>query len=308
MARNHLTLAALATAAVAGLDVVHSAPFGFGAQGDYDSALLTGRDGKHWVVRVPRNERAEAEQSADLVALRALSAGVRSRLPFTVSAFGGQTPISGTRAIVYEFVYGTKTPLADVTPELATSIGEAIAAVHSLPTSFVADAGLPVQAPLDSLRSALGVLDRAASTGLVPAQLLARWEEATEDTGLWQFAPCVVNGSLTADSVLAADERVTGVLGWQELKVGDPARDLFWLLGSADTDVVENAWSAYLAGRGTTDRHVRQRAMLSAELEIAMWLLWGTEQKSTEIVDDAVDMMHDLVERVRSDEMDPITA
>ena len=41
---------------------------------------------------MPRSEAAEAEQSADLLALRALSAGVRSRLPFAVSTFAGPAP------------------------------------------------------------------------------------------------------------------------------------------------------------------------------------------------------------------------
>ena len=89
MARSHLTLAALATSAVADLDVVGAQSFG-APGGDFDSAILTGRDGRHWIVRVPRSERAEQEQSADLIALRALSAGVRARLPFTVSTFAGQ--------------------------------------------------------------------------------------------------------------------------------------------------------------------------------------------------------------------------
>src|ERR1700712_1869237 len=148
MARSHLTLAALATSAVPGLDIVEASSFG-GAGGGFDSALLTARDGKHWLVRVPSNERAEAEQSAYLVALRALRAGVRTRLHFSVSAFGGQTPYSGTRAVVYEFVYGSKIPLASVDVAKASSIGRAIAAIHALPTSFVADSGLPVQSSVE---------------------------------------------------------------------------------------------------------------------------------------------------------------
>ena len=165
MARSHLTLAALATSAVPGLDIVETASFG-GAGGDFDCALLTGRDGRHWLVRVPRNERAEAEQSADLVALRALSAGVRTRLHFSVSAFAGQTPINGTRAIVYEFVYGSKVPLGSLDVGQASSIGRAIAAIHALPTSFIADSGLPVLSALECLRACVTVIDRAAATGL----------------------------------------------------------------------------------------------------------------------------------------------
>jgi macrolide phosphotransferase len=305
MARSHLTLAALATSAVPGLDIVEASVFG-GAGGGFDCALLTARDGRHWLVRVPRNERAEAEQSADLVALRALSAGVRTRLHFSVSAFAGQTPINGTRAIVYEFVYGSKVSLAGVDVAKASSIGRAVAAIHALPTSFVADSGLPVLSALECLRSCVTILDRAAATGLVPAALLSRWEAATEETRLWQFQPTVINGSLSADSLLFAGGEVTGVLGWQELRVGDPARDLSWLLGASDENVPEVAIDAYNEVRGGGDRQVRQRAMLYAELEVAKWLLHGTELRNQEIVDDAVDLLANLTDSAHRDVLNPL--
>lgn len=311
MARSHLTLAALATSAVAGLDAVAAASFGSSQGSDYDAAIITGADGKHWIIRVPRNPRAEAEQSADLVALRALSAGVRTRLPFAVSAFAGQVPVGGTRGIVYEFVYGGKVALGsyDAGPDsLAASVGRSIAAIHALPTSFVADAGLPVMTSGECLRSCVTIADRAAATGLLPAALIGRWERATEDVDLWQFQPTVINGALTADSILSAEGRVTGVLGWQDLRVGDPARDLQWLIGSRSDAVVDSAFDAYGQVRGLGDRQLKQRAMLYAELEIAKWLLHGTEVRSTEIVDDAVEMLTGLVDNIRNDVMNPIGA
>lgn len=310
MARSHLTLAALATSAVADLDLAAAASFGSAAGSEFDSAILTGRDGRHWIIRVPRNERAEAQQSADLVALRALSVGIRGRLPFTVSSFVGQTPFHGTRAVVYEFVYGAKTPLAEYTAGqdgFAASIGRAIGAIHNLPTSFIADAGLPALTPVECLRSTLTIMDRASATGLIPAALLQRWEAATEESKLWQFQPTVINGDLSADSFLAANGAVTGVLGWHDLRVGDPARDLFWLLGARGELVAESAFDAYNATRGTADRQIKQRAMLYAELEIAKWLLHGTDTRSTEIVDDAVTMLTGLVDDVQNDVMNPIS-
>ena len=54
------------------------------------------------------------------------------------------------------------------------------------------------------------------------------------------------------------------------------------------------------------DRHLRQRAALLAELEVARWLLHGTETRSTEIVDDAVQMLSDLVDETQKDLMNPI--
>lgn len=307
MARSHLTLAALATSAVPGLDVAAAARFG-ASEGDFDAAIVTGRDGRHWIVRAPRTAVAESVQSADLVALRALSAGVRTRLPFAVSSFAGQAPLGGTRAVVYEFVYGNRVPISSYDGELAASVGRGIAAIHGLPTSFVADAGLPVLTAGECLRACTTVADRAAATGLVPAALLGRWEHALEDARLWQFQPVVINGTLDQDSFLFADRAVTGLLGWQDLRVGDPARDLQWLLATGTDDLVDAAFAGYESVRGAGDREVRQRAMLYAELEVAKWLLHGTEVRSTEIVDDAVEMLTALVDRIRSDVMNPIGA
>jgi macrolide phosphotransferase len=308
MARSHLTLAALATSAVDGLDLVSTSSFSVAGENEFDSALLTGRDGRHWIIRVPRNERAEAEQSADLVALRALSAGVRARLPFAVSAFVGQTPAGGTRAVVYEFVYGEKATLHDVVaaPDgLAASMGEAIAAIHTLQTSFVADAGLPVRSAVECLRSTVSIIDRAAATALVPSALLGRWERAIEDSALWQFQPVVTNGSLTADSFLVAEDAVSGILGWHELRVGDPATDLSWVFGTRDEAAIDSVFDAYAHGNRAADRQVAARARLYSELDVVKWLLHGTQSRSTEIVDDAVEMLAALVDSVEN-ELRPI--
>ncbi|MFT4029703.1 MAG: phosphotransferase [Protaetiibacter sp.] len=307
MARSHLTLAALATSAVAELDLVGAAPFGTAGRGDFDTAVVTGRDGRHWIVRVPRSERAEQQQSADLVALRALSQGVRARLPFEVTAFAGQTPVDGTRAVVSEFVYGTPVTLSGIDLELAASIGTAIAAVHALPTSLVTDAGLPVQSAVDAHRAALALVDRAAATGLVPAALLGRWEQAGEDAGLWQFTPTVVNGDLGAGSFLASAGDVTGLLGWHGLRVADPAHDLSWVLGIRREGIADAVFDAYTRSRGGVDRRLRQRATLLSELEVARWLLHGTEQRDTSIVDDAVLMMSRLVDDVAGDASESIS-
>ncbi|MEO8908527.1 MAG: phosphotransferase [Microbacteriaceae bacterium] len=305
MARSHLTLAALATSAVAGLDVAGTRSYSYGGHGDFDAALLNGRDGRELIIRVPTSQAAETEQSADLVALRALTAGIRGRLPFDVPTFVGQAPVGGTRAVVYDFLPGHKVAVEDIQAGeegLAGSIGRAIAAIHSLPTGFVGEAGLPVLASADSHTATLAVIDSAAATGLLPAALRDRWREAAGDSSIWQFQPVVINGALSADSLLIAEEAVVGVLGWSALSVGDPARDLHWLLGMPG-DAAESALSSYGAARQVrTDRQFIRRAMLYAELEIARWLLHGRELHDQSIVDDAVAMLAGLADTVHTDD------
>jgi aminoglycoside phosphotransferase (APT) family kinase protein len=309
MAGSQFTLAALATTAVPGLVVTGTRTLGTVASGDYESAVLRDADGGPLAIRRPRNQRAEARQSADLVAIRALSTGIRSRLPFAVPEYRGQAPIGSTRAIVTTFVDGEHPTLRRLVeaPDLATSVGRAIAAVHVLPTSFVTDAGLPSLTPFEILRSAVSVMDRAVATKLVPAALQQRWEGAARDQQLWQFTPTVVHGSLGVDTILVRDDEVTGVLGWGELRLGDPAKDLAWVLAGR-VDAFDTVLSAYTANGGGRDRQLAQRARVYHELETAQWLLHGVQVKSTEIVDDAVAMMHRLTEAVHAPAAAPLGA
>ncbi|MDH6180430.1 macrolide phosphotransferase [Microbacteriaceae bacterium SG_E_30_P1] len=307
MARSHLTLAALAASAVPDLDAVAAAPFGSGS-GDVESAIITARDGSHWLVKVPTTPHAEAEQSADLVALRALSQGVRARLPFAVAQFAGQVPVSGTRAVVYSFVYGAKVPLASWDATLAASVGAAIGSIHALPSSVVSDAGLPSMTAAECQRACVSIADRAAATGLLPAALVGRWERGLEDARLWQFQPSVIHGSLASESILSAGGTVTGILGWHDLRVGDPAKDLQFVLGTRSESLVESALGAYQRARGAHDRELLQRARLYSELELAQWLLHGTEIHSTEIVDDAVELLTGLADSLRTDVVNPLGA
>ena len=310
MAGSQFTLAALATTTVPGLEVTGTRTLGSVASGDYESALLHDSEGRESVIRRPRNQRAEARQSADLLAIRALSAGIRSRLPFAVPEYRGQAPIGSTRAILTSYVEGEHPALRDLTDrtELATSVGRAIAALHVLPTSFVTDAGLPSLTPFEVLRSAVSVMDRAVATKLVPDALRERWEGAARDQQLWQFTPTVVHGSLGLDSILVRGDDVTGVLGWGELRLGDPAKDLAWILGNRDSTAFDTVLASYTTNGGGRDRQLPQRARVHHELETAQWLLHGVQVKSTEVVDDAVAMMHRLAEAVHAPTAAPLQA
>ncbi|WP_022900648.1 phosphotransferase [Humibacter albus] len=308
MARSHLTLAALATSAVPDLDIAGTRSYSYDLHGDFDSALLTSRDGTEFIIRVPASQDAETEQGADLVALRALTAGVRARMPFDVPEYVGQTPVGGTRAVLYTFLPGDKVALENVQPGdgLAASIGRAIAAIHSLPTSFVTDAGMPTLSTAECLAATKSLIASATATGLVPAALAKRWKEAVDDEDLWRFQPAVINGALTIDSFIVREESVVGLIGWSALRVGDPARDLHWVLGMK-ADAAESALEAYSLARGSaSDPNLLFRATLYAELELARWLIHGRELHDQLIVDDAVAMLDSLVERVHDDDLDPL--
>ncbi|WP_307793895.1 macrolide 2'-phosphotransferase [Actinotalea soli] len=312
MARSPLSLAALATVAIPRLDVVDARaarPSG----GDVDSAVVIDAAGRRWVVRAPRSSAAGAALEAEVALLSRLMEHVDAdRLPFDVPRPVGFAPLpEGGRAVVHPQLKGR--PLAlellGPGPGLAAQVGRAIGALHELPEQTVEDAGLPVYEAEAYRQRRLSEVDEAARTGYVPAGLLRRWERALEDVALWRFRPTVVHGDLSSEQVLCSREAPTGILGWSEAKVADPADDLAWLLVAAPQEAVDPIVEAYTLRRTeTSDRHLVERAMLAGELALARWLLHGVRNDSAEVVDDATAMLVELDEQTSAEEAPVVTA
>jgi aminoglycoside phosphotransferase (APT) family kinase protein len=294
-------LAAVAASAVPGLEAVSVAAAPFPGD-DLDVAVIADRDGAHWTVQVPRTQGAETRQAADVFALTALTPGARARLPFDLPGVAGQAPVRPTRAVVLSWCPGAPASLGTIPTEpngLGWMIGRAIAAIHDLPSTVVTDVGLPVSGPAESRRWATSLAERAAATGLLPAAVQARWEAAVDDPELWQFEPTVIGGDLDAGSFLVDGGALASVTGWHGLAIGDPAADLAWAVPAEH--VADAVFSGYASIAGQSDRRLRHRAALRSELGLARWLLHGTEQRDTAVVDDAVEMLTTLAERIHGD-------
>ncbi|SFS15484.1 Predicted kinase, aminoglycoside phosphotransferase (APT) family [Agrococcus baldri] len=303
MSTNPFTLAALATTAVGGLEVVGATEDG----SDEHRSLVAARlaDGETVQVVLPRSVSALRSAKEHASALSALTLATRSRLPFEVPSVLGTTEAGKSTLFVLTRLGGSTMRLSDISPAkpgLAVSVGQAIAAIHELPTSVAADAGLASESAASLRARLLETFDRAAATGSVPTALLHRWETALGDDRLWQFKPTLVHGDLQAPAFRVEGSRVVGLDGWHGLSIGDPARDLAFLLGSSEFGSVDEAFEAHAAARGIGDRQVRQRAMLHAELDIARWLLHGVERDDASIIEDAKGMLAGLVARVDSDQ------
>jgi macrolide phosphotransferase len=312
MAKSPLILAALAKDAVRHLDFVQVKSLNAGADGAFDTALLTATTGEHYVVRIANTQSAGAEQEVELQALRALGADGRAALPFKITNLLGETKDDkGARALIFDFVYGSPVDVGSVSGEsdLARNIGLAIAAIHQLPLSTVENAHLPEFQPEDILRARTAELDRFAATGKVPPVLLSRWEAVLEDSSLFRFQPTVVHGALNGDTVLEEDGRqVAGILAWSNLKISDPAEDLAWILGAENDPFADAVLAAYGANRPGVDSSIRQRAILYSEYERARWLMHGVNKGDQSIIDDAVEMLETLAQDVEAGVIGRLTA
>ncbi len=274
MDRSPAFLAALASAAVPGLDPVSVEALPSTQDQSFDVAFVQDAQHRRWVVRAPRSDVAGAEMDRTVALLGLLG----RRLPFAVPAPKGFVALGeGGRAAVYPYLPGHNLDFAELPPGpgIAAELGRAIAALHNTDPAVYEEAGLPSY-DADAYRSRrLADLDRAAETGRVPTTLLTRWETALEDVSLWRFAPTATHGDLTGDQVLAvftddADAstgKIRALTGWEDAKVADPADDFAALVADARPEAVETVLEAYSHTRvERPDPNLLVRARLVAEL------------------------------------------
>lgn len=310
MARSPLTLAASVTSALPHVDVVSVRELTENAAGRYDSAVATLDDGRDVVVRIPVDAEVDAELVSEVRALASLSAGVRAVLPFAAPTVLGTARVDGRTVVVEDLLPGYRVDAAHVPPGrgVATSVAEAIAAVHDLPPSVVRDAGLPVRTAAQVREDCERVLDRAEATERLPFGLLRRWSTALGADRLWRFETTVSLGGVDPSWFVLQDvddvPKVTGLLSWHGLQVGDPAEDLRWtsVAVTARADVLA-AYTA--AARRAPDALIAQRARLHAELEFARWLVHGHAAGSDAVVADAVGLLEALDASVRDEPLLP---
>ncbi|UNX54157.1 phosphotransferase [Georgenia sp. TF02-10] len=302
MVRSALALAALATTALPGLDVVATRPpQRVGA--DFQTTGILDAGGRHWVVLAPLHPAAGAALEGEVALLGNLAAVVDAgRLPFDVPRPEGFAVLpEGGRAMVYRQLVGRPLDLDRLTagPGLSAEVGRAIAALHELDVAVVADSGLPVYDAETYRTRCLAEVDEAARTGHVPAVLLSRWERALEDVALWRFRTTPVHGDLAPEQVLVHEGRVSALLGLAEAHVGDPAEDLAWLVAAAPEESLDAIEEAYAMARTEgADAHLIDRALLVAELALARWLLHGVRTGDPAVVEDAARMLRELAEDV----------
>lgn len=243
--------------------------------------------------------------------LRAFAPAIRAELPFLMPTVAGTVRQGPLSTFVYSHLGGSTRTVEDLSEgsaALAREIGTAMAAIHDLPHSLVSNADLPSYTPNEFRQRRLNELDQAATTGKIPPVLLRRWEHALEDVSLWRFNPCVVHGDLHEDNLLVDGERVTAVTGWTDLRIGDPADDMAWLVASNEQDFVEAVLQHYTSSRrDAPDAHLLRRAALSAEFALAQYLVKGLSAGNQDMIGEAESMLTALAEDVAEHGGQPIS-
>jgi len=304
MKRTAMELAALASAAMPGLDIVQAAASPDDPRA-FDSAIVTDADNNHWRVRSPRNSQAAFRLETEIQVLSGFTPAIRAHLPFRVPSVAGAVQIDSLRTFIYHQMPGMPVDLETLThaeDQTIDDIGRIIAAIHKLPSSVVETADLPAYGAEDIRTRSLSELDQMALTGKVPAALLRRWENAFEERQMWTFTPRVVHGDFDETSLLIDRNRAVGVTAWTDLHIGDPAQDFIWL-ASTDSiefrDAVISAYHRHMAvASDQVDLHTMRRAALAAEFSLAKYLMSGIQASNDEVIAEAQGMLAELTQDI----------
>lgn len=310
MDRSPLYLAALASAAVPGLDPasVEALPSEPGQL--FDVAFVQDTQHRRWVVRAPRTQAAGAQMDVTVALLGLLA----RRLPFAVPTPKGFAALKdGGRAAVYPYLPGQNVRFEALPPGpgLAAELGRTIAHLHNADLQIFDEAGLPAYDPDTYRTRRLAELDRAAATGHVPTALLARWERMLEDVSLWRFAPTPTHGDLTGDQVLAVFDddqdagtgRVRALTGWEDAKVADPADDFAALVREASPEAFETVLEAYAHARvERPDKNLEQRARLAAEMRLVTELMAAVSSDDRRLVERQAAALRRLDDQIHAEE------
>jgi aminoglycoside phosphotransferase (APT) family kinase protein len=205
-----------------------------------DNALY--RLGGDMVVRLPRIHWAVDDVDKEQEWLPRLAPLLPVAIPLPL-ARGEPAEGYPWRWSVYRWLAGEHPSVDGLTDagSLATQLAEFVAALHRIdPTGGPpAGRGVPLRKRDAPTRAAIDALQGAVDT----AAVTAAWEAAL-DVPAWPGPPVWVHGDLAPGNLLTVDGRLTAVIDFGGLGVGDPACDLIvaWNLLPADTrDVFRTA-------------------------------------------------------------------
>jgi aminoglycoside 2''-phosphotransferase len=218
----------------------------------FDSDALIVNDA--WVFRFPRRPDVAAQLEVE----RALLPALAESLPLPVPRFevigpaeGDALPFVGYRMLPGEQLRAPLlASLADAEREaVAAQLAAFLGALHDFPGERALRLAPTIQtSELEPVGEERAAVEREIFPLLTPAE--RRWAgalyDAVDDPQIWRWRPMVTHSDLSSDHLLfdPAARRLSGVIDWGDVELGDPAND-FAVLGEYGQPFVEAALRHY---------------------------------------------------------------
>ena len=244
--RTKLTLAALASAAMPEVPMTGARDCDQlssldRAQG-VDCAVVQDATGNVYDVWATSSEAGKRRLAARVKAAQALAdAKEMAAMGFRVERILAYQPgeradgPTGTTAVaVMTHCPGRIRPLHLLTMNECTAAGTAIGAIHRVRPDFLKTHGYPAFSTAQIAAQLRGWIKRLRMDGHVPKEITNSWASIVSTDGLWSFETCTVHGGFSDGDLLYTGSGLSGVYGWQDMQINDPARDLAWIFAKLD--------------------------------------------------------------------------
>jgi len=205
-----------------------------------------------WIFRFPRRPEVVEQQRRELGLLNRLAGSLPCRVPqpcWTRTADEHNWGFMGYPKIAGEAI--SADALND--PQIADQVSRFLESLHSFPQFEAEQVGVRVYTP-QSWRAEYAEFFAWAQSVLFPlldadtrARQTGLWLSYLDQPGNFRFQPVLIHGDLGLEHILwdAVDRRLTGVIDWEDARLGDPALDFAGVMAACGEKAVQKLLDCY---------------------------------------------------------------
>lgn len=238
-----------------------------------------------YVFRFPKYRGITPGLLKEIGILPALAQGLPLRVPHFEFVWRGGSAYDGL------FVGYRKIPGIPLMPAhlsvpvvrgLASQLAEFLTALHRFPRRRLAGLGIP-DASAEDWRRRYTALYESVRARILPLlephewrSLAATWERFLQDNANFCFTPVLLHADLNSEHILfdVQRARITGVVDWEDITVGDPALDFTGLFCDYGRGFAARVLTAY---QGPADSAILARARFYGAIGPCYEVLFGLD-------------------------------
>lgn len=253
-----------------------------------------------YVVRLPKG--ADGAESIAREARLLPELGARVRVPIPRFLFTAANPLGPGECCVYPAVPGESLSAREwrerglFTAGVAGAVAEFLTAVHAFPVERARELGVQDRDMRVEYADDLELV-RAQVVPLLPVRcgkrLVELWEEYLTTDGNFEYAPTLLHADVSVDHLLVSDGRLSGVIDFGDVEIGDPDYDLSYLWAEAGPEFVARVQDG--AGLPVDERLVAKLNFWACA-ENALDVLHALENEMSEFRETALHRLREALE------------